>query len=78
MINLRFPTTAILRRGLKTLRKDKFVVTYEYGWSESARTENSQKQKSSQTASADLTAPDPVFWVDTSVSVSSDSKVVIC
>jgi hypothetical protein len=77
MINLRFPTTAILHRG-KTLRKDKFVVTYEYGWSDYVCSENSQRHKSSQAASADLTASGTVFWVETSVPVSSDCKVVIC
>ena len=68
MINLMMPTTAILLKKTSYLRQDRFVFTYEYGWSESTEAGNSKKHKSPQVIGPGLCISFRRPWSDITIS----------
>jgi len=74
MLDLKIPAITILRKEIKPLYKDKFVVTYEYGWSESVSADNPQKHKSQQKMSSYLKASDQCSWVNITVTFPANRK----
>jgi len=67
MISVKMPTTAILLKKPRSLREDRFAVTYEYGWSESTDAGNSKEHESPQLTGADLRIPVRCSWTDVTI-----------
>jgi hypothetical protein len=67
MINLKIPKI-VLRKKTRALRKDRFVFTYEYGWSESADMGNSKEHKSTKVTDAALRIAARCSWSDVTIS----------
>jgi hypothetical protein len=77
MIGVKMPKTAILLKKPSRLYEDKFVFTYEYGWSESAGAGNSKEHKSPQVTGADLRIPVRCSWSDITVRFSVDGQAEV-
>jgi hypothetical protein len=64
MISVVMATTAILLKKTNGLREDRFVFTYEYGWSEPMGVGSSKEHESPQLTGVDLRMPLRCSWTD--------------
>jgi hypothetical protein len=62
MMSVKLPTTVILLKKPKRLYEDRFVFTYEYGWSEVKSSSASKENKSQQVTDANLCMPADCSW----------------
>ncbi|MEM2129908.1 MAG: hypothetical protein QXZ70_04840 [Candidatus Bathyarchaeia archaeon] len=67
MISVKMPKTAISLKKPKRPSEDKFVVTYEYGWSESTDAGNSKGQESPRLTGAVPRTPIQCSWADVAI-----------
>jgi hypothetical protein len=74
MINLKMPSTAIVLKKPKIPPKHKFIVTYEYKWSESADADDSKEHEPPQEAMTDLRMPIQCSWTNVTISFAADRR----
>jgi hypothetical protein len=74
MISVKMPTTAILLKKPRRLYEDRFVFTYDYGWSGSADVGSSKGDESLRVTGFGLCVPVCCSWSDVIIRFSVDGR----